>query len=148
MYIEKVREILNWYSGKNPGTLRNFARMFFNHGRLFGTGKMVNLPVDQGFKHNLYSFAPKPDGYNSEYNSFQLDIDVGSNAYSTSHFLIENDYGIFLSHKSVKDSWVAEQMAKRIENYGKKHRIKVSVFLFENIDGGYDDIPKLIKKYP
>ncbi len=34
------------------------------HGRLGGTGKMVILPVDQGFEHGpARSFAPNPDAY-------------------------------------------------------------------------------------
>ncbi len=81
MYTEKVREILSWYSGDNPGTLRNLARIL-NHGRLAGTGKMVNLPVDQGFEHGpARSFASNPLGYDPEYH-FNLAIDSGCNAYA------------------------------------------------------------------
>jgi len=53
----RVREILNWYGADNPGVLTNMARMF-NHGKLAGTGKLVILPVDQGFEHGpARSFA-------------------------------------------------------------------------------------------
>ncbi|MCZ6559019.1 MAG: hypothetical protein O7A69_14785, partial [SAR324 cluster bacterium] len=45
----RVKEILDWYKGENAGTLTNLARML-NHGTLAGTGKMVILPVDQGFE--------------------------------------------------------------------------------------------------
>ena len=38
---ERVREILSCYQSDNPGTLTNLARML-SHGRLGGTGKMVN----------------------------------------------------------------------------------------------------------
>src|SRR5262245_39514098 len=48
--MSRVREILSWYGSDNPGTLTNLARML-NHGRLAGSGKMVILPVDQGFEH-------------------------------------------------------------------------------------------------
>ncbi len=73
MYTARVREILSWYSGNNPGTLKNLARIL-NHGKLGGTGKMVNLPVDQGFEHGpARSFAPNPAGYDPEYH-FQLAI--------------------------------------------------------------------------
>ena len=44
------QEILGWYGSDNPGTLTNLARLL-NHGRLAGTGKVIILPVDQGFEH-------------------------------------------------------------------------------------------------
>jgi len=59
----RVREILSWYGADNVGVLTNFARLL-NHGRLQGTGKLVILPVDQGFEHGpARSFAKNPDGY-------------------------------------------------------------------------------------
>src|ERR1700730_17209164 len=65
---EKVREILSWYSSENPGVRTNLARLL-NHGRLAGTGKLVILPVDQGFEHGpARSFAPNPPAYNPHYH--------------------------------------------------------------------------------
>lgn len=78
---ERVREILRWYESDTPGTRANLARML-NHGRLAGTGKMVILPVDQGFEHGpARSFAPNPAGYDPDYH-FQLAIEAGCNAYA------------------------------------------------------------------
>jgi len=78
---ERVREILSWYDSDNPGTKTNLARML-NHGRLGGSGKMVILPVDQGFEHGpARSFAPNPPGYNPLYH-FELAIEAGCNAYA------------------------------------------------------------------
>jgi len=78
---ERVREILSWYASANPGTLTNLARML-NHGALGGTGKMVILPVDQGFEHGpARSFAPNPGGYDPHYH-FKLAIEAGCNAYA------------------------------------------------------------------
>jgi class I fructose-bisphosphate aldolase len=78
---ERVREILSWYSSDNPGTLTNIARLL-NTGRLAGTGKLVILPVDQGFEHGpARSFAKNPDGYDPRYH-FRLAIDAGCNAYA------------------------------------------------------------------
>jgi len=78
---KRVREILSWYSSDNPGTLNNLARLL-NHGRLGGTGKLVILPVDQGFEHGpARSFAPNPAGYDPRYH-FELAIDAGCNAYA------------------------------------------------------------------
>ena len=79
---ENVRKILDCYRGENPGVLTNLARML-NHGRLAGTGRMIILPVDQGFEHGpARSFAPNPASYDPAYH-FQLAIDAGLNAYAS-----------------------------------------------------------------
>jgi class I fructose-bisphosphate aldolase len=61
--------------------LTQLARLL-NHGRLGGTGKMVILPVDQGFEHGpARSFAPNPPAYDPRYH-FQLAIESGCSAYA------------------------------------------------------------------
>jgi len=81
MATERVREILSWYNSDNPGTLTNLYRLMYT-GRLAGTGKMVILPVDQGFEHGpVRSFQPNPGGYDPEYH-IQLAIDSGCSAYA------------------------------------------------------------------
>jgi class I fructose-bisphosphate aldolase len=78
---KRVQEILGWYAGDNPGTRTNLARLL-THGTLAGTGKLVILPVDQGFEHGpARSFAVNPQGYDPRYH-FQLAIDAGCNAYA------------------------------------------------------------------
>jgi class I fructose-bisphosphate aldolase len=85
---DRVREILSWYDSENPGVRTNLARML-NHGRLGGSGKMVILPVDQGFEHGpARSFAPNPAGYDPRYH-FQLAIEAGCNAYAAPLGFIE-----------------------------------------------------------
>ncbi len=77
----RVREILSWYRGENPGVVTNLARLL-NHGRLGGTGRMVILPVDQGFEHGPgRSFAINPPAYNPFYH-FELAIEAGLSAYA------------------------------------------------------------------
>jgi fructose-bisphosphate aldolase, class I len=77
----KVKEILSWYGSDNPGTLTNLSRLL-NHGELAGTGKLVILPVDQGFEHGpARSFAPNPPAYDPRYH-FELAIEAGCNAYA------------------------------------------------------------------
>jgi fructose-bisphosphate aldolase, class I len=77
----RVKEILSWYGSDSPGTRANLARML-NHGRLAGTGRMVILPVDQGFEHGpARSFAVNPPAYDPLYH-FQLAIEAGCNAYA------------------------------------------------------------------
>jgi class I fructose-bisphosphate aldolase len=78
---DRVKQILSWYGSDNPGVKTNLARML-NHGTLAGTGKMVILPVDQGFEHGpARSFAPNDAGYDPDYH-VQLAIDSGCNAYA------------------------------------------------------------------
>ncbi len=84
----RVREILSWYGSDNPGSLANLARIM-NHGRLTGTGKMVILPVDQGFEHGpARSFGKNPDGYDPSYH-IELAIESGCNAYAAPLGFIE-----------------------------------------------------------
>jgi class I fructose-bisphosphate aldolase len=84
----KVKEILSWYESDNPGTKANLARLLM-HGRLGGTGKLVILPVDQGFEHGpARSFAPNPDAYDPHYH-FQLAVDAGLNAYAAPLGMLE-----------------------------------------------------------
>jgi len=81
MTSEAVKRILNWYSADNIGVLTNLSRLL-NHGTLAGIGKMVILPVDQGFEHGpARSFAPNPDGYDPDYH-FSLALEAGCNAYA------------------------------------------------------------------
>ena len=78
---DRVREILSWYGSDNPGTKANLARML-NTGHLAGTGRLVILPVDQGFEHGpARSFAVNPAGYDPRYH-LQLAVDSGCNAYA------------------------------------------------------------------
>lgn len=78
----RIREILSGYKGENAGVLTNLARLL-NHGRLGGTGRMIILPVDQGFEHGPgRSFAANPPAYDPAYH-FQLAIDAGLNGYAS-----------------------------------------------------------------
>lgn len=78
---ERVQEILSWYDAETPGSVANLYRLL-NTGRLAGTGKLVILPVDQGFEHGPgRSFAPNPAGYDPRYHA-QLAVDAGCNAYA------------------------------------------------------------------
>ena len=77
----EVKRILSWYESDTPGTKANLVRIMM-HGELAGTGKMVILPVDQGFEHGpARSFAMNPDAYDPHYH-YQLAIDGGCSAYA------------------------------------------------------------------
>ena len=116
---ERVREILSWYKSENPGVLTNLARML-NHGRLAGTGRMVILPVDQGWEHGpARSFGPNAPAYDPHYH-FKLAIEAGLNAYAAPLGFLEAGAADFAgevplilkanNHDSLadeKDSWQA-----------------------------------------
>ncbi len=83
-----VRKILSNYESDNPGTKTNLARILMQ-GRLGGTGKLVILPVDQGFEHGpVRSFAPNPPAYDPHYH-FQLAIDAGLSAFAAPLGMLE-----------------------------------------------------------
>ena len=68
-----VQKILANYEGETPGVKANLCRMLMA-GKLGGTGKMIILPVDQGFEHGpARSFAPNPAGYSLLKSRFEDD---------------------------------------------------------------------------
>ncbi|WP_045390308.1 class I fructose-bisphosphate aldolase [Falsirhodobacter sp. alg1] len=76
-----VQRILANYEGENAGVKGNLCRMLME-GKLGGTGKMIILPVDQGFEHGpARSFAQNPAGYDPHYH-YKLAIDAGMSAYA------------------------------------------------------------------
>src|SRR5579871_4884457 len=84
----EVRKILSYYESDNPGTKAHLARILMQ-GRLGGTGKLVILPVDQGFEHGpARSFAPNPAAYDPHYH-FDLAIEAGLSAYAAPLGMIE-----------------------------------------------------------
>ncbi len=85
---QRVRDILSNYESDNPGTKSNLARIL-SAGKLGGTGKMVILPVDQGFEHGpARSFAANPAAYDPHYH-FKLAIEAGLSAYAAPLGMIE-----------------------------------------------------------
>lgn len=86
---ERVERILSNYAGENPGVVGNLRRLM-NTGRLAGTGKLVILPVDQGFEHGpARSFAPNPPGYDPAYHP-GLAVESGCNGYAAPLGFIES----------------------------------------------------------
>lgn len=76
-----VTAILDKYEATSPAVKANLARILMN-GKLGGTGKLVILPVDQGFEHGpARSFAINPAAYDPHYH-YQLAIDAGLSAYA------------------------------------------------------------------
>ena len=93
-HTDRVKQILSWYNSDSPGVLTNLARLM-NTGTLAGTGKLVILPVDQGFEHGpARSFGPNPAGYDPDYH-VQLAIDSGCNAYAAPLGFLEAVAGKF-----------------------------------------------------
>jgi class I fructose-bisphosphate aldolase len=83
-----VQKILTNYEGETPGVKANLCRMLMQ-GKLGGSGKMIILPVDQGFEHGpARTFAANPAAYDPHYH-FQLALDAGLNAYAAPLGMIE-----------------------------------------------------------
>jgi class I fructose-bisphosphate aldolase len=84
-----MHDILKNYSQNNPGSRNNLARMLM-HGKLCGTGKLLILPVDQGFEHGPDdSFSMNENAYNPEYH-IKLAIECGLSAYAAPIGMIED----------------------------------------------------------
>lgn len=76
-----VKRILRNYEGETPGVKGNLCRMLME-GKLGGTGKMIILPVDQGFEHGpARSFGMNPGAYDPHYH-YQMAVDAGLSAYA------------------------------------------------------------------
>ena len=85
---QRVRKILSNYESDSPGTKANLARILM-YGRLGGSGRLVILPVDQGFEHGpARSFAANPDSYDPHYH-WRLAIDAGLSAFASPLGMIE-----------------------------------------------------------
>jgi len=84
----KVQKILSNYEGESPGVKGNLCRMLME-GRLKGTGKMIILPVDQGFEHGpARTYGPNAPAYDPHYH-YQLAIDAGLNAFAAPLGMLE-----------------------------------------------------------
>ena len=85
---QTVQAILDNYDSDTPKVRESLARILM-HGKLGGTGKLVILPVDQGFEHGpARSFAINPPAYDPLYH-YQLAIDAGLSAYAAPLGMIE-----------------------------------------------------------
>ena len=94
---KRVQEILGFYQSDAPGIRANLARLMMS-GRLAGTGRLVILPVDQGFEHGpVRSFASNPPAYNPHYH-FELAIEAGCNAYAAPLGFLEAGAAEFAGH--------------------------------------------------
>lgn len=81
MITTAVKDILDNYGCENSGVKGNLYRILMS-GSLAGTGKMIILPVDQGFEHGpIRSFAKNPSANDPDYH-FKLAINTGFNAYA------------------------------------------------------------------
>jgi len=83
-----VKKILDNYESDNPGVKANLSRILMS-GRLGGTGKLIILPVDQGFEHGpARSFAKNEIAYDPHYH-FKLAIDAGLSAFAAPLGMLE-----------------------------------------------------------
>ncbi|MBQ4875362.1 MAG: class I fructose-bisphosphate aldolase [Rickettsiaceae bacterium H1] len=92
MLPEIIRKILGNYETDNFGSKTNLARML-TCGKLSGTGKLLILPVDQGFEHGPgKSFSINPAAYDPNYH-FQLALRGKVSAYAAPLGMLEGGMG-------------------------------------------------------
>lgn len=85
---QTVKKILRAYESDNPGTKKNLAHML-GSGRLGGTGRMIILPVDQGFEHGPdRSFGMNSLAYDPHYH-YQLAVDGRLSAFAAPLGMLE-----------------------------------------------------------
>ena len=89
-----TKKIIANYTHENVGVRSNLMRML-GQGKLGGTGRMIILPVDQGFEHGPdRSFAVNPAAYDPNYHH-QLAIDAGLSAYAAPLGLLQTSSDSF-----------------------------------------------------
>ena len=87
-FTRNIKSILSNYESDNPGVKSNLARILMS-GKLAGTGKLIILPVDQGFEHGpARSFAKNEVGYDPHYH-FKLAINAGLSAFAAPLGMLE-----------------------------------------------------------
>jgi class I fructose-bisphosphate aldolase len=93
----RVDEILSYYPSETAAVKASLGRLL-QHGRLGGTGRLVILPVDQGFEHGPHrSFAVNPAGYDPEYHP-RFALAAGMSGYAAPLGFIEAVAGNYASH--------------------------------------------------
>ena len=93
-FTRNIKRILSYYESDNPGVKANLARVLMS-GKLGGTGKLVILPVDQGFEHGpARSFAKNSPAYDPHYH-FKLAIDAGLSAFAAPLGMLETGADTF-----------------------------------------------------
>ena len=87
-FTKNIKSILSNYESDSPGVKSNLARILMS-GKLAGTGKLIILPVDQGFEHGpARSFAKNDVGYDPHYH-FKLAINAGLSAFAAPLGMLE-----------------------------------------------------------
>jgi class I fructose-bisphosphate aldolase len=85
---DAVQKILSFYESDAPGIKAKLAQLMM-HGRLGGTGRLIILPVDQGFEHGPnQSFCHNPHAFDPLYH-FKLAIEAGLSAYAAPLGMLE-----------------------------------------------------------
>ena len=146
-----VKEILSKYESDSPGTKANLARIL-THGRLGGTGKMIILPVDQGFEHGpARSFAVNAPAYDPHYH-YQIAIDAGLNAYAAPLGMLEAGADTFAGQiptilkLNSSNSWATSVDQAVTGSVDDALRLGCSAIGF-TIYPGADDVMEMIEEF-
>ena len=88
LVTQTVRTLLSHYESDTPGVKARLCQLLM-HGELAGTGRLIILPVDQGFEHGPnQSFCQNPSGFDPHYH-FKLAIEAGLSAYAAPLGMLE-----------------------------------------------------------
>ncbi|MBO0663609.1 class I fructose-bisphosphate aldolase [Jiella sp. MQZ9-1] len=148
---EVVRNILSWYEGETPGLKSNLSRLLM-HGRLGGTGRMVILPVDQGFEHGpARSFAANPVAYDPHY-LYELAIESKVSGYAAPLGLLEQGADTYAGEVPLilkvnsGNSLVSNQdqaITGTVEDAMRLGCVGVGFTIYPGADSSYDMIEEL-----
>ncbi|BDA86027.1 fructose-bisphosphate aldolase [Aureimonas sp. SA4125] len=149
---ETVRKILSWYEGETPGLKSNLSRLLM-HGRLAGTGRLVILPVDQGFEHGpARSFAPNPAAYDPHY-LYELAIEAGVSGYAAPLGLLEQGADTFAgevplilklnSGNSLASGSNDQALTATVEDAMRLGCVGVGFTIYPGSDSAYDMLEEL-----
>ncbi|HEY9057430.1 MAG TPA: class I fructose-bisphosphate aldolase [Aurantimonas sp.] len=148
---QTVRNILSWYEGETPGLKSNLSRLLM-HGRLAGTGRVVILPVDQGFEHGpARSFAANPVAYDPHY-LYELAIDSGVSGYAAPLGLLEQGADTFAGEVPLilklnsGNSLVGAQdqaLTGKVEDAMRLGCVGVGFTIYPGSDSSYDMMEEL-----
>ncbi len=146
-----VKAILDQYEATPAGVKANLYRMLMQ-GRLGGTGKMVILPVDQGFEHGpARSFAVNAPAYDPHYH-YQLAIDAGLSAYAAPLGMLEAGADTFAGQiptilkLNSSNSWAGSANSAVTGNVDDALRLGCSAIGF-TIYPGSDDCFSMIEQF-
>ncbi len=143
-----VKAILDKYEATSPAVKGNLARILM-HGALGGTGKLLILPVDQGFEHGpARSFSVNPPAYDPHYH-YQIAVDAQLSAYAAPLGMLEAGADTFAGQiptilkLNSSNSWatsVAQAQTGSVEDAVRLGCAAIGYTIYPGSDGIFDSM--------